>query len=145
MDTILAIAIMAVASIIIILLINNQNKKTTSDSEAFGGAHGIKARAYHSCPPGNCEDKKVTKDMMLVKNPFLWPYSGATNPESVMENEETQPVPEVKSASKTVEKFASRHGLKRMSKKKEDGMQNIYDMEDIGSAVAETDHELGVN
>ena len=44
----------------------------------------IKARAYHSCPPSTCSTRYVTADQMLIRNPYLWPYSGSENPAEVI-------------------------------------------------------------
>ena len=49
----------------------------------------VRARAYHSCSPRYCRDKPVTRDQLLIKNPFVWPYSGTTTPEVSLQPEET--------------------------------------------------------
>lgn len=36
---------------------------------------------YAPCPPSDCDKYRVRKDQMIVRNPFLWPYSGSDDPQ----------------------------------------------------------------
>jgi len=46
------------------------------------------AERYSACPPSDCNNYKIRKDQMWVKNPFKFPWSGSDTPQYATTYEE---------------------------------------------------------
>lgn len=145
METLTAIALMVVAAIFIVVMVNPESFTGVKEKLSGAKSNGMRPRAYHSCPAYDCDKKKVTQDDLLVKNPFVWPYSGSETPEVVMEPEPAK-VPK----GKVAEKYENANVPKKLTKEA-DTRVNIYDVlggsgaRAEGMTGAETDHDLDVN
>lgn len=71
------LAVICVVALIICMLMHQRKQQL----EEFR----VKERAYSACLlPANCAQKvaEIPKMNLGISNPFLWPYSGAVNPEA---------------------------------------------------------------
>lgn len=82
MKTIYKVIFAIVLAIIVLMLFQNYSNKEL-ENEKFR----VKARAFYSCPPTNCQNKITRPDDMLIVNPFVWPYSGSMHPAEVLTTE----------------------------------------------------------